>query len=673
MSTCPTPIATATLYETRTTVLPTRIVTVDDVASVTRTLTSSYTSTIQLPTDTLFSTPPCPTNPQTLSSSSSSQGAPAGRSSATSAASSTTQTLTSALATVSDARGQASVVYVTYTQTRSSIPPVVVTVEAAAPSATSTDTQGSTSSPSGSSGHTNGGVIAGAVIGAVAALLILASLVAFTLRRRRRRGRSNEALDDLFQRSGGGAAYLPGPSRGNSHHSTIRKNSSGGGGDDNNNNGYSYGNNDIDIDVAAHVPTLPEMSMSMAMSQPTHPRASLSAAALAPPYPLHVNTAPLDSSEVTASASSPAASPPPPAPAPPRLDRSASANSALHRLSNPTLLAAMDVRSLSPGHTPPKDSDYSPPHTITPGEDNTTTTTTTPPPLLGARPPSSLAGANPRSTPSSPTIYPSSHVASWYGGMPAGAQGTQGTQHPAAAAHPHPSYFHARPRYSHGPRSPPPALPHNRHSLAGFPSPPSSPTYAPAQPQRAVSPPPSVATAAPPRRAIQRNRTLSAGSLSQIVAQNREPERPLSPTSFGVQPLSPASPPPARVPHRRSTASPPPSSSSRGDWPPSRYGHLDIATRRLSVAREDDGGGVAAAPAPAATATAATSATAAPPPQPSFWRSSVHGTDEAANVAASSREDRDASAAAEAEAAAERRLWGNHNLFVANADDGDDD
>lgn len=666
---CGALVPTATLYQTRTTVLPTRIVAtipgVGDDSPTTTTITSSFTSTLQLPTDTLFSTPLCAASPTSTSAASNS-------SSSQQRASSTTQTLTSALATVSDARGAPSVVYVTYTQTRSSIPPVTVIVAPTA-SATSAAPQATADSQSKHSSKT--GVIAGAAVGALAAIILLAVAIIFALKRRRS-SKSNETLDDLFQRSTGGQLMVQSaPTRGNSHHSTITK---------------SYlKNSDDDEEAGTPTATLPHLDHSALAHPPP----------MSPTWPLHVNTTydngqPFTATPIDGSRPSPYTPPdasvnvnPSASQSPaPRLDRSASAKSEIHRLSNPNLLAAMDIRPMSSmaAHDGSHNSSGNSSAIATPSDSSEPSPNGN---QIAARP-SSVAGQI-RSTPSSPT-YPShaplfsphsprqDHATAWYGA-------------------PHPRVASPPPRMA----SPPAMRP---RSIAN------DPTY----PSRTMSPPPLQSqshsqfhsNSQAPHRKIHRNRTLSAGSLSTILSQQgsdgaglNRPSSPLAANSFGIQPV-PHSYTHSSLPQRRSTASPPPLGSYSGDWPPSRYGHLDIG-RRLSVAREEqtsDGKEplptttTDSAPAAASTSTATpmmpTTAAAtlddyhrslaakhhqqaadvAHRPRESFWRSNLHGSSHSVYEPAEDEQESKAAAAA-----AERKLWGNHNLFVLNADAEQDD
>ncbi|CAO1627395.1 unnamed protein product [Sympodiomycopsis kandeliae] len=214
-SSCQDRVATATLYETRTTVLPTQIV------SDSTTLTSSFTTTLAVPTQTLYNTPSCvviaPTTPT------SAPGVSRPITSPSSSRQTTTQTLTSALATVNDISGSPSVVYVTYTATRSSVEPVYVTVAASAASTNDILHPSSSATQSPSSKHSSStGVIVGSVVGAVTAILLTVILALYHLKRKRNKT-SSQSLNDLFQRSNGyHTSAAQRPSRGNSHHSSIK-------------------------------------------------------------------------------------------------------------------------------------------------------------------------------------------------------------------------------------------------------------------------------------------------------------------------------------------------------------------------------------------------------------------------------------------------------------------
>lgn len=243
-SSCGTPYPTATLYQTSTTVLPTIVVAVlppgsvastedssSDSSAVARrdiearqatataaatggttvTYTSSYTTTVRIPTSTLYATPAC-------SAVSTSEGRSVTVSCSASVRSNTrTQTLTSALATVAAEGGSQSVVYVTYTQTQASPEPVYVTTIAPGPA----EASNSSAATVPSQDHT--GAVVGGIVGCVGAVAFIGVFIWLALRRRRRRNQIS--LDDLFQRPSGGVGMGRGGRDGRG--ADISRNSSG--------------------------------------------------------------------------------------------------------------------------------------------------------------------------------------------------------------------------------------------------------------------------------------------------------------------------------------------------------------------------------------------------------------------------------------------------------------
>lgn len=555
MSACGSPYATATLFSTRTTVIPTVVVATSSDSSGgvdLNTFTSSYTTTVQIPTSTLYATPTCA--PTTSAAAASTPTAVRGGSVASTSAviptgvtsSTKTQTLTSALATVSNAGGSQSVVYVTYTQTMASPEPVYVTTVIPAAQTSSAGSAGSTSSTS-----THKGAVIGGIVGGVVALAALFFVILVCLQRRRR-SRGQVSLDELFRRSAGGmrgraddddeevaaSPTIAGVSRNNSGLSTAK----------------AAGSADLD----------PEDEMTEGQIGtgivPTLGRT----AAMPPAWPLSISTTAANGGTM---------------------------NSVLARSGSDS------SKAVAAPYTPGSGNGSDP---STPYEDATAGPAEGAMAFVGGRP-ASYAGQV-KSTPSSPTTATAGGAAlPWTGSSPRqqSQQRRPSLTRPRSVgnidAHVVPSSRPTSPGYHpHSPplrpTSPPFVAAHQRPSLGA------------AGPQRSMSPPPMRANSPPMWRsplptaspAGQPQRSPSGGgNFAMHPEQNprlNKGHRTLSWGSGSMAQLqamtaangAAASPPPQQQqqqqrPRRQQTASPPPPGAHSGDWPPSRYGHLDVA------------------------------------------------------------------------------------------------
>ncbi|CAO1630564.1 unnamed protein product [Parajaminaea phylloscopi] len=594
---CGTPVATLTLWATQTTVIPTVVVATLEVdtpvsliprqgnAVATTTYTSYYTTTVRIPTSTLFSIPSCTSVAGTsLTTPQPSQ------------ASTATNTLTSAFATVSDAQGRASVVYVTYTQTLAPPSPVYVTTIASAAATGGNGASSQGSSAGGSKSHTSFGPVIGGVIGGVAAIL-LAMLLLWCVLGRRRTRKDQTTLDELFSRSGGAglAAQRGGDvSRNNSNFSK----------------GMYRSSDDVDGDMVETQPAdglLPHMTRAPSTiidhandtaGRGAHggPHTRLN---MAPAWPLTINTAggslaqPYD-----------------------MLNRSASDGSQAGRSQDP-----------SPHLTPLVSGGHSDPATPVGREGGSSSLDFQPSPQ---GPPSYAAHGPMRSTPSSP-VSPVHQLDS----SPAGRQPMRSTVTRSGSRGDSTYSMHSglnRPRSighldamvdsTNGtlpnawPR-PQSAFFSDQSVHVSPPLRPLSPAAAAAAaaaaarsglPARTTSPPPLRAnspqmwksgTPSAKRSGGGGHRTLSwsNGSFSQLAAAAAASQpSPTEPKAFGVQPV------------RRMTASPPPQTHfSSKNWPPSRYSHLDIHQEDSAL------GDAAAVELPSAGSAAATAATSSAP------------------------------------------------------------
>lgn len=708
MSGCGEPYATATLYSTRTTVLPTVVVatvspaaTNDDGSSeeqILTTFTSSYTTTALIPTSTLYATPTCAST--TASASATGGGAGSRSTSAvvpTGMTSSTkTQTLTSALATVSDAGGRQSVVYVTYTQTLASPQPVYVTT--VIPAAAETSAAGSSSSTSNKSTHK--GAVIGGVVGGVIALAALFLLVLFCLRKRRHQ-RGQVSLDELFRRSAGGMRG----DRGDDDEEDGRTIA----GVSRNNSGASTKAAMAGMEGAG--PGVVDIEDEMVEGQigngivPTLGRSASKGATLSPTFPLSISTTAANGSAATG-----------------LLARSGSESSKA-----PT---PYNVTPPSGGNSDPS----------TPYEDPQS------PPLadagimafVGGRP-ASYAGhfGSPPSSPKAAT--PGGTTVALPPAVWSGSSSHQQPQHYPTLSRPRsvgnmdlhfipssrptsPTYYANGPQQPRSPplrpTSPPFVAPGGQHrpKLGGpqrSTSPPPNGAMWRSPPLKASSPPstgngnphrtPSGGFARGPdgsARLGKGNRTLSwgSGSMAQLQAltsstpsSNQQQQQQQEP-SFGVQPRGPRHSTQYQ-PRRQQTASPPPPGTHSADWPPSRYGHLDVAFGAARPAGGSSNGSSAAStppatsPNPASTPTESAagltgSETVRSVDSSRYWKSPVDSTSPPPlpqqqqqqpalaqpvakhGSATPVEDDEDTSAAL----AAEKALWGR-KLFVTNAED----
>lgn len=641
MASCGSSVATATLYRTTTTAVPTVVAStirtpvtltigvagaapagddssVDDddgytttsvsTSTAISTITSSYNTVLTIPTATLYSTGACPavSTSATTPATASTAIATSSRRTATSTSASTTQstsTVTSALATVSDGAGSTSIVYITYTETMSSLTPVVVTVIEEGPAASETAVTQSTTT---TQDHTSTGAIVGGAVGGVAGLLLLALLVWFGLRRRRRY-KDQQGLDDLFQRSNGhmgrsgegGAVGRGGLTRDNSSYSKGAEAGQ-----------ISSGGQSVDDEVAemGQQPhsslTLPALAHQAPQStdansaMPSHAPPSYGGQTFPPAWPLNIDTrAASQSYDANGQPYSPPTKSSPGShahnphaaayPMPPVLDRSGSSHSRLSYYHD-----APDRQATS---TPP----------IAPSGSANVVGGSRPSPSVGRRSTSSIH-LSPQSSPSlSPYVVgpPNSAGTPSFFSSPLYLPNTTSNRPRSIAdeldrslarqgpASPPPGG--ESPHFSppSRPSSPPTHLsPRFRQSSFGPPSAGNTPKVPPSSSQlssRAASPlmwktPASPASPdAPGALPPPRPRHASSGNLMQMRKSFHGSGRQSSQdqmgaagalaatSAFGVQ--TGATP-------RRATASPPPFSYD-GNWPPTRYSHLDMAAR----------------------------------------------------------------------------------------------
>lgn len=548
MSSCGSPTPTATLYQTSTTAIPTVVVNTvtDTVSNLTTTAasTSYYTTTVRIPTSTLFATPTC--NVDTTEASVSSRTTRQALTSSTS-----TQTMTSALATVSDAQGRASVVFVTYTQTLAPPSPVFVTTIASAPSQSASSASEAASSDS----STHVGPIIGGVVAGVSALLLLALLAWCKFGKRKKQDQT--ALDELFRRSGGAGLSTTETSRevsrNNSNFSKKGYRSSG-----------DAEEEMIESQVGGGlVPTLARAPSSSLYSPDSAGRGAhgtpYSRMSMPSAWPLEVNTqAGVGVSHRPES----------------MLDRSNSDNNGGQQ----GLAGSAIVTAHSDPSTPHAGAGEGPRSPVSRSQSYNSHQGVVSMPSSPVSPPQHLSSStqglgfgagSPRPLVNSHTISGSHH-------REASRALQHGLNRPRSIGHIDalasaglaPLNNWARPNSAYFPTTeqPTPSSPPLR---------PLSPTQIPSglAPYRTTSPPPRAMS--PPHWRANQKRTSSGGhrTISWSQGKSAQQQHPVSsqsshqqePQAFGVQPV------------RRMTASPPPTNSGVSqNWPPSRYGYLDM-------------------------------------------------------------------------------------------------
>ncbi|PWN21743.1 hypothetical protein BCV69DRAFT_281672 [Microstroma glucosiphilum] len=630
MASCGSSVATATLFRTTTTSVPTVVVSTvltpvtltlavggapadgssdDDDDSYTTTsvststalstITSSYATVLTIPTATLYSTGECPVA-STSAPTATSALASSKRVTATSLSASTVQstsTVTSALATVSDESGSTSIVFITYTQTMSSMTPVVVTV-VEGPAASETSVTQTTTSQ----GHNNTSAIVGGAVGSVAGLLLLALLVWFGLRRRRRY-KDQQGLDDLFQRSNGhmgtraeGGTMRRGLTRDDSQYSKGVEAGQ-----------TSSGDQSVEEDMAElaqqphsslAIPTLAhhsQPSTEPASGMPPSSPPSYGGQTFPPAWPLNIDTqAAIQSYDANGQPYSPPANssqgnhahnPYVPAyPVHPVLDRSGSSNSRLSyyhdapdrkgtppiALAESAKMAAGSRPPLSTGRQSTSSIHLSPPSSppLTPHIGGAQNSVGTPPFFASPRYFPNPASTRPRSI-----ADELDRSLARQGTAPAGGE----SPHFSPPSRPSSPPTHLSPRFRQSSFGPP---------SAGNPAKalPSGSQLSPraASPLMWKTPAPQGSTDSPGALPPPRPRNASSGNLMQMRksfhASGRQSSQDQMPTAGALAATSAFGVQTAATP-RRATASPPPFSYD-GNWPPSRYGHLDMAGHR---------------------------------------------------------------------------------------------